>query len=139
MTTLECMVRVFEAELAKGVVRAGREAEGEAVLDWKEPAAARVRERLERRGRGREEKRWKVLENRMVVVDGERKLEEMEEARGLYSLDWELDVMDTRRKVRYDLDCAFKSLTHSLTHSLDVLGFVNNFESLFGPIGVEYP
>ena len=68
MTTLECMVRVFEAELAKGAVRTGREAEGDVVLDWKEPAAAIVRERLERMGRGREEKRWKVLENRLGVV-----------------------------------------------------------------------
>lgn len=49
-------------------MRIGREAEGEVVFGWKEPTAATVRERPERRGR--EEKRWKVLENRMVVVVG---------------------------------------------------------------------
>ncbi len=66
MTTLECMVRGFEAVLDRGAVRTGREAEGGVLLGWKETAAARVRERLERRGR--EEKRGNVLENRMVVV-----------------------------------------------------------------------
>ena len=70
MMTLECMVRGFEAELDWGAVMTGREVEGGAVLVWKEPAAARVRGRLERRGR--EEKRWKVLENRMVVVGWRR-------------------------------------------------------------------
>lgn len=70
MTTLECMFRGFGAVLAGGAVRIGRDAEGGAFFGWKEPAAARVRERLERRGR--EEKRWKVLENRMVVVGVDR-------------------------------------------------------------------
>ena len=56
MTTLECMVRGFEAMLARGGVRSGREGEGEVGLGWKELAAAMVRERLERRGR--REKRW---------------------------------------------------------------------------------
>ncbi len=66
MITLECMLRGLAAVLATGAVRTGRDVEDEVFLGWKEPAAARVRERLERRGR--EEKRWKVLENRMVVV-----------------------------------------------------------------------
>lgn len=78
MMTLECMDRGFGAMLARGAaVGFERDAECGVVLGWKEPAAAKVRERLERRGREREEKRWKVLENRMVVVgrygEGERR------------------------------------------------------------------
>lgn len=72
MMTLECMVRGFGAVLPRGAENAGRLAEGGVVLGlWKVPAAARVREKLERSGR--EEKRLKGLENRMVVVgwDGE--------------------------------------------------------------------
>ena len=65
MTTLECMVRGFGAVPARGAVWSGREVDGGVVLGRKELAAARVRERLERRGK---EKGWKVLENRMVVV-----------------------------------------------------------------------
>ena len=55
MMTLECIVRGFGAVLPRGAGIVGRVADGELVLDWKEPAAARVREKLERRGR--EEKR----------------------------------------------------------------------------------
>lgn len=93
MMTLECMFRGFGAVLARGAVRFGRDAEGEVFLGWKEPAAARVRERLERRGE--EEKRWKVLENRMVVVGWNGEWEEVAGAGGLESfidqdLNWDL-------------------------------------------------
>lgn len=66
MMTLECMVRGFGAVLPRGAENVGRFADGGVVLGWKVAAAARVREKLERSGR--EEKRLKVLENRMMVV-----------------------------------------------------------------------
>lgn len=71
MMTLECMVRGFELVLPRGAEKVGTDAETGVGLCWKEPAAARVREKLERRGR--EEKRGKVLENRMK--DGRVQLE----------------------------------------------------------------
>ena len=65
MMTLECMVRALGAELPRDGENVGREAEAGVGVGWKAPAAARVREILERRGR--DEKRGKVLENRVVV------------------------------------------------------------------------
>lgn len=79
MTTLECMARGFWAVLPRGAERVGTDAEAGAGLNWKEPAAAaRVREKLERKGR--EEKRGKVLENRMVVADGDGEWERVSRA-----------------------------------------------------------
>lgn len=91
MTTLECMVRGFGAVVPTGAEKVGTDAGAGVALDWKEQAAAaRVREKLERRVR--EEKRGKVLENRMVVADGEGEWEEVDGARELYRLGFELDV-----------------------------------------------
>lgn len=61
MTTLECIGgRGLGAWVPRGAERAGAGAD----LGWRDPAAAAmVRGTLERRGK--EEKRWNVLENRV--------------------------------------------------------------------------
>ena len=53
--------------MPRGAGKGGTDADAGVDLGWRDPAAAaRVREKLERMGK--EEKRWNVLENRMVVV-----------------------------------------------------------------------
>ena len=85
MMTLECMVRGFGAVLPRGAEKVRTDAEAGVDLNWKEPVvAARVRGRLERRGS--EEKRWKVLKNRMVVVCGNENGEMREDREGSMAL-----------------------------------------------------
>lgn len=107
MMTLECMVRGFGAELPRGAENVGRFADGGEVLGWKVAAAARVREKLERSGR--EEKRLKVLENRMVVVGwdwmGNGRYREFKGFIDLSSICVELGFTNFGKKVECSLDC----------------------------------